>query len=242
MKILHLKYKMHKLVNLAFYLIIFILGFLLGFAVEKINFNKLISQFLFIDNVSAQTESELSLSCRPSVNLFDKNNVIGGWVSVSDNQVYKQYTETYSYTNYIKVNPNTTYTLNFYDETGLSSAGIMEYDIGKSWLNIGLKETRQVMTFTTSENTHYIIFTVRNDSLNFVQLQQGKIATSYESYGEEICFEEEDSFYEFSQKIFGEVGEQNKFIYDFITFGLVATCFTLFVLIVGYIFNKFFGG
>ena len=70
MKLLNLKYKMHKLVNLIFYLIIFGIGFLLGFGAEKINFNKLISQFLFIDNVSAATIT----TCRDSVNLFDKNN------------------------------------------------------------------------------------------------------------------------------------------------------------------------
>lgn len=115
-------------------------------------------------------------------NLFDKSDVTGGWIGADTNQIYDTYTDLFSYTNYIKVKPNTTYTLNFHDASSLSGGGIMEYDSNKAWLNIGLPETQQVITFTTSENTYYIRFTVRNDSLNYVQLEQGTTATEYVPY------------------------------------------------------------
>lgn len=54
MSILQYKYKAHRLVNTLFYVIVFIIGFLLGFTCNKIDFSKLLSQVLMIDNVSAE--------------------------------------------------------------------------------------------------------------------------------------------------------------------------------------------
>lgn len=53
MNILKYKYKAHKLVNTLFYVAVFGIGFILGFGTNKIDFNKLVSQVLMIDNVSA---------------------------------------------------------------------------------------------------------------------------------------------------------------------------------------------
>ena len=58
MSILKYKYKAHKFINYAFYIVVFIFGFLLGFTTQKIDFNKLVSQFLMIDNASALTIHE----------------------------------------------------------------------------------------------------------------------------------------------------------------------------------------
>lgn len=55
MSILKYKYKAHKFINYAFYVIVFLIGFGIGFCAKEINFNKLISQVLMIDNVSAYT-------------------------------------------------------------------------------------------------------------------------------------------------------------------------------------------
>lgn len=55
MSILSYKYKAHKLVNTLFYVVVFGIGFVLGFGAEKIDFNKLISQVLMIDNAKAYT-------------------------------------------------------------------------------------------------------------------------------------------------------------------------------------------
>ena len=55
MSILSYKYKAHKLVNTLFYVVVFVIGFLLGFGAEKIDFDKLVSQVLMIDNAKAYT-------------------------------------------------------------------------------------------------------------------------------------------------------------------------------------------
>lgn len=55
MSILKYKYKAHKLINTLFYIVVFGIGFILGFGAEKIDFNKLVSQVLMIDSVSATT-------------------------------------------------------------------------------------------------------------------------------------------------------------------------------------------
>lgn len=135
-----------------------------------------------VQNGTPSPDSLIEIESASGRNLFDKSDVTGGWIGVNNNQIYDTYTDFFSYTNYIKVNPSTTYTLNFHNVSSLSGAGIMEYDNDKAWLNIGLSETQQTITFTTSENTYYIRFTVRNDSLNYVQLERGSIATGYVPY------------------------------------------------------------
>lgn len=55
MGILKYKYKAHKLVNTLFYVIVFGVGFLLGFGAEKIDYSKIISQVLMIDSAKAYT-------------------------------------------------------------------------------------------------------------------------------------------------------------------------------------------
>lgn len=53
MSILKYKYKAHKFVNYVFYVIVFLVGFFIGFGSKEINFSKLISQVLMIDNAQA---------------------------------------------------------------------------------------------------------------------------------------------------------------------------------------------
>lgn len=115
-------------------------------------------------------------------NLFDKSKVVGGWISKTD-RVYNQSTDTYNYIDYIKVKPNTTYTLNLYDKTGLSSGAVLEYNDNKELIQEGILETEQVITFTTTSTTKYVRFTTRVDSNNYVQFEEGNTATTYEPYG-----------------------------------------------------------
>lgn len=55
MGVLSLKYKAHKMVNVIFYLVVFLIGFVVGLGIKKIDFNKLVSQVLMIDSVQAYT-------------------------------------------------------------------------------------------------------------------------------------------------------------------------------------------
>jgi len=60
MNILKYKYKAHKLVNTLFYLFVFLIGFVVGFAIKTFNFSNLLSNILMIDNVKAYTLYENS--------------------------------------------------------------------------------------------------------------------------------------------------------------------------------------
>lgn len=145
-----------------------------------------------IDNNNANTDKIIASNkenfntCRESINLFDKSKIFSGWIRYSDNALMVDSSNTFYYTDYIEVFSNTTYTLNLAKQTGLGLGGIMEYDSSKNWLNIGLAETKKIITFTTSANTKYIRFTIRFDSKDKVMLEKGSIASEYEPFGE-IC-------------------------------------------------------
>lgn len=134
------------------------------------------------DPVSPSPDYPSEVECVRGKNLFDKSKIFSGWIRYSDNVIMVDSSNTYYYTDYIEVSSNTTYTLNLAKQTGLSSGGIMEYDSSKNWLNIGLAETKQTITFTTSVNTKYIRFTIRFDSKDKVMLEKGSVATDYVPY------------------------------------------------------------
>lgn len=54
-EILKMKFKAHRLVNYLFYVIIFFVGFFIGFGAKNLNIKNIISQLMFIDNVEART-------------------------------------------------------------------------------------------------------------------------------------------------------------------------------------------
>ena len=54
-EILKMKFKAHRLVNYLFYIIIFFVGFFIGFGAKNLNIKNIISQLMFIDNVEART-------------------------------------------------------------------------------------------------------------------------------------------------------------------------------------------
>ena len=83
MSILKYKYKAHKFINYAFYVVVFIAGYLLGFGAEKIDFNKLVSQFLMIDNAKALEIGIISLSLISSIVLQSESKYLPTLVLVS---------------------------------------------------------------------------------------------------------------------------------------------------------------
>lgn len=60
MGILKYKYKAHRFVNYIFYIIVFLIGFCIGFFTKEINLSKLISNVLMIQNVSALDKTTLN--------------------------------------------------------------------------------------------------------------------------------------------------------------------------------------
>lgn len=119
---------------------------------------------------------------RISKNLFDYRKTTPGWIN-KNNVIQQSGLTTYCYSDYCKVEPNTTYSLNLYNKTGLQDGALLEYNNSKSFLSLYTLETYTPMVFTTSANTYYIRFTCRQDSQSKVQLEKGFMPSNYEEYG-----------------------------------------------------------
>lgn len=119
---------------------------------------------------------------RVSKNLFNYRTTTNGWIN-QNNVIQNSGLASYCYSDYVKVNPNTTYTLDLYNKTGLQSGAVLEYNTSKTFLNLSILETQQIITFTTSSNTNYVRFTCRQDSQQKVQFQEGTSIINDEEYG-----------------------------------------------------------
>ena len=278
MKILSLKYKMHRLVNLVFYLAIFIFGFLLGFATDKININDFISNFLFIDNVNAYSinnefDEEYIFTNFSRDETFDINEY--PYIYVIEGQAYfnSQYHNIFKFHAFPKdffkkteLIDNNTYQVKDGELT------YFEFSYNKNF-SVGDVKKTTITSFTFlskpsstwfDSSLHFYSnfdfeFLSEEENLKYNVLDFSNYITSSGDEGNEDNKENENtggdstdedievevvnsSFYEFARNLFGEVNEENLFIYDFITLGLVSGCFILFILIVGYIVKKIFGG
>ena len=104
-------------------------------------------------------------------NLFDKSAVTNGkYVNMGNGNLSPN--ESYSASDFIKVEPNTTYTI-----SGTSQQYAI-YDISKKYIR-GIRSPR---TFTTASNEVYVRISLFTTELNLVQVELGSIATSYEDY------------------------------------------------------------
>ncbi len=104
-------------------------------------------------------------------NLFDKSAVTNGkYVNMGTGNLSPN--ESYSASDFIKVEPNTTYTIS---GTGQQYA---IYDSSKNYIR-GIGSSR---TFTTADNEVYVRISLFTTELNLVQVELGSIATSYEDY------------------------------------------------------------
>ena len=84
-------------------------------------------------------------------------------------------------TDYIKVKPNTSYTI-----SGCSTAGRVMYDSNKKYTARfdDVPTANKTLTFTTTSNTEYIKFAVINTEQYQIQLEEGSVATPCEPYYE----------------------------------------------------------
>lgn len=91
-----------------------------------------------------------------------------------------------SVSDYIKIKPNTTYTLSFIRTQSEIYTRVCTYSADKTFIDLKVKNTdtsagAKTYTFTTDSNAEYIRFCFKTDSTN-VQLEQGSTATAYEPY------------------------------------------------------------
>lgn len=125
------------------------------------------------------------ISCKNMIDISQFKNgyldSIGGFVSNPSLLLYDE-----KYCDYIKVNPNTTYTFTIF-ETSTNYEdwiGIQQFDTNKSFITRIVKENSRTFEFTTSSTTHYVMLSARNlVGATKVQFELGKV-TSYTPYKE----------------------------------------------------------
>ena len=139
-----------------------------------------------------------------TVNLFDKANADNRLIYPEDNTgEVKAPTSSWTYSLTIAVEPNTTYTISKTTSTRRRIAGYSAYpNVGDTAEFVESTYTtdsgREIVTFTTTANTHYVLFYYFNSQsteptperleelINSVQMELGSTMTDYEPYGYKI--------------------------------------------------------
>lgn len=108
-------------------------------------------------------------------NLFDKNTITENYRIGSDGLPYAD--NSCSLSDFIKVEPNTTYyinqTMSYQNTTAL-------YDINKNYISPRIQSGN---TFTTTSSTYYVRVSNLKANINTLMLNEGSTALPYEPYG-----------------------------------------------------------
>lgn len=146
-------------------------------------------------------------TCRQSVNLFNKNDVINAYLNSSGEPVSNG---TFRVSNYILISGDK---LTISGNAGASELNAF-YDSNYNFISsfgMGNLNSRVVDIPT---NAKYLRVTVRNDVLNQYQVELGNIVTSYEPYGEEICTNKLDEAEQTRKGILGKIGDLISGLFD----------------------------
>ena len=126
-------------------------------------------------------------------NLFNKNNVIQNYY-VNRNGGLSQETGTErNATNYIQIEPNTSYIIDGAKNSGITNGGrslyIAYYDNYKNYISKNSCSVEDdVIRLKTPSNAYYLRTTVKNKDLdNFVLIEESPTPSQYEPYKENIC-------------------------------------------------------
>lgn len=137
---------------------------------------------------------------KQTVNLFDKSNADIRDSVYPDGTTGEVKTTSYVYTVTIQCEPSTTYTISKNTTARRRLAGYNTYPqvgdiaefVTETYTTI---ESKQVVTFTTTANTHYLLFffsaselttEVLQEIIDSIQLELGSTMTDYEPYGYKI--------------------------------------------------------
>lgn len=133
-------------------------------------------------------------------NLIDISSLSNGYVT-ADGTLSSVVTYGERKSNYIKVEPNTTYTFKAFETTNKYPDwyGIGEYTLDKQFIKRLAQSTEnQYITFTTSETTRYIVLSATYlADVTKVQLEKGSVATEYEPYTRKIHTKTDNGYEEF---------------------------------------------
>ena len=134
------------------------------------------------DNTKVDKDSIARLDNVVSRNLANANNYLLGHINMSNGGIDED--NNWAYTK-VKIKPNTQYTYQL-TTTGNQEYEVAQYQSNGTYIvgNFGnWTSGKQSYTFTTSNNTDYILIAWRNDlSHSNIQVEEGSVATDYVPY------------------------------------------------------------
>lgn len=138
------------------------------------------------DEIKDTIKDELN-SCRPSVNLFNKNsnNIYYDGRLNTTGQAFGEY--GYFISEFISVVPGKTYTKNSPSADAYHRVAFYSFNGTDGFISYTNNNT-----FTVPEGAYYLRFSGKLDEIETTQLQEGSVSTKYEPYGEEICINKID--------------------------------------------------
>ncbi len=113
-----------------------------------------------------------------SKNLFNKEAVSMGYLTETG-LLYND-SDAYKTSDFIKVNPNTTYHKTQTDTVRLKFYNINKQRLSNSYSDV--ENASEAIDFTTPANAHYMRVSLANEHLNSLQIEEGNQATSYTPY------------------------------------------------------------
>lgn len=126
-----------------------------------------------------ESQGNLVVESIKSKNMFDKNNVVKGYLYTSTGDIYAD-SDRFISIPYIKVEPNADYT---FSATNVDIFRFIEYDSSKNFIQRQIAPTEvNSKTYTTSATTEYVRISCNISNLSSLQLEKGSAATTYSSY------------------------------------------------------------
>lgn len=114
-----------------------------------------------------------------SKNMFDKNNIIKGYLYTSTGDTYAD-SDKFISIPYIKVEPNANYT---FSATNVDIFRFIEYDSSKNFIQRQIAPAEvNSKTYTTSSTTEYVRISCNISNLSSLQLEKGSAVTTYSPY------------------------------------------------------------
>ena len=159
---------------------------------STIIYNDTIGIPLASTSISETYTHKMPVLCTTGKNLFDSSTeiVTGQGINSSNGLPYNY--PTHSRTGFLRVKPNTSYTIT----QSHNKTWVFAYDKNKEYIKVVKTDITSGGNFTTPNDTHYIRLDFNtvdtSEIVNGVQIEEGTVATSYEPYKSNILHTPEE--------------------------------------------------
>lgn len=116
--------------------------------------------------------------------LYSAVGAFSGYVEIREGETLVDTTDSsyvYHVSDYVPVEPNTTYFVTMSRTTNTSAPAVCEYDSGKAFV-AGHNRLAKGAAFTTASNAAFVRVSCKTDEPGVIQLEKGSIQTAYEPY------------------------------------------------------------